>query len=214
MKNSHLKIVTVLTMVILLFSSTLLSDTLYTVDNNVYEGKLVAFKYGTIYFNIYKFGNISKTKRFPLFKVHKIVFNPKEEGVETSYEIEQTYKRMRRGKRSKIIYLSAQSNWKNSNIKLKKNQTLLFSINGSIRIFKDHKVYQDGELNVTWNKKKQLPTQPTGAVIAKIGEDGIPFYVGNNKAPFIVKKSGYLYLGINDYNFKDNSGEFIIKIFY
>ena len=49
---------------------------------------------------------------------------------------------------------------------------------------------------------------------AKIGEDGIPFYVGNNRAPFIVKKKGFLHLGINDYNFKDNSGEFKIKIFY
>lgn len=214
MNNSHFKIFLFALLCITFSSSSIKADTLYTIDNQVYEGKLVAFKYGTIYFNVYKFGKISNTKRFPLFKVHKIVFNPREDGVETSYEIEQTYKRMRRGKRIRTVLLSADSKWLKTDIKLKKNQKILFTISGSIMISKDHKVYQDGELNVTWNRKKQLPTQPTGAVIARIGEKGIPFYVGNNKAPFIVKKKGFLYIGINDFNFKDNSGEFTVRVYY
>lgn len=213
MKKTLIKIFIILVITLSPISK-LYAETLITIDNKVYEGKLVAFKYGTIYFNVYKFGKMSFTKRFPLYKVHKIVFNPREEGVETSVEIEQTYKKLRRGKRTKTILLEPNSPWVNTNIKLKKKQTMLFIINGFIFISKDHKVYQDGELNVIWNKKKQLPTQPTGAVIAKISKRGFPFYVGNNKAPFLVKESGTLYLGINDFNFKDNKGKFIVKIFY
>jgi len=189
-------------------------DILYTTENKVYEGEFVAYRYETIYFNVYKFGKISDTKRFPLFKVHKIIFNPKQEGVVTSYELEQKYKRFRRGKRVIRITLSAEDKWKDTGIKLKENQEILFSITGTIHIGKDEKVLPYGELNVKWNRKKQLPTQPTGAVIARIGVDGNPFYVGNNKAPIKSKKKGELFIGINDYKFKDNEGEFQVTVYY
>ncbi len=205
----------ILTILTVLFSGILFADTLYTVDNRVYEGKFVAYRFETIYFNVYKFGKVSDTKRFPLFKVHKIIFNPKQEGVVTSYELEQKYKKLRRGKR--VIRISLKGNrkeWTDTRINLKDGQNFLFSISGSIMISKEHKVYHYGELNVKWNKNKQLPTQPTGAVIAKIGDGGSPFYVGNNKAPFKCIKKGRLYIGINDANFDDNEGEFLVTIYY
>jgi len=198
----------------LFFFNTISADILYTIDNQVYEGKFVAYRYETIYFNVYKFGKISDSKRFPLFKVHKIIFNPKQEGVETSYELEQKYTKLRKGKRVIRVNLPAGLEWKDTGINMKEDQDILFSITGSITIEKDHKVLHYGELNVQWNKKKQLPTQPTGAVIAKIGEDGLPFYVGDNKAPFKSKKNGRLFIGINDYKFEDNEGEFTITIYY
>jgi len=189
-------------------------DTLYTTNNQVYEGKFVAYRYETIYFNVYKFGKVSDTKRFPISNVHKIVFNPKSEGANTPYELKKEYKRLRRGKKSIKINLQANEIWKDTGINVRAEQDILFSITGSIYIKKDHKVFHYGELNVKWDKKKQLPTQPTGAVIAKIGKDGIPFYVGNNRAPFRIKKKGRLYIGINDSNFKDNEGNFLVTIYY
>ncbi len=213
MKDFQLRIILTFLFVIL-SGQIIVADTLYTIDNKVYEGKMVAFKYGTVYFNVYKFGKMSRTVRFPLFRVHKVVFNPREEGVESLYEIEQKYKRMRRGKRLRTIILRGDEKWLKTGINLKKNQSVLFSISGFITIKKDHKVYQFGELEVIWNKKKQLPTQPTGAVIAKIGKKGIPFYIGNNKAPFVIKKKGTLFLGINDFNLTDNSGKFTVRIYY
>ncbi len=192
----------------------LVSDTLYTTDNQVYEGKFVSYRYETIYFNVYKFGKVSDTKRFPISKVHKIVFNPKQEGASTSFELKQEYKRLRRGKRVLKIKLFANKDWVDTGINLKSGQKILFLITGSISIKKDHKVFHYGELNVKWDKNKQLPTQPTGAVIAKISEEGAPFYVGNNKAPFRIKKKGRLYIGINDSNFTDNKGNFIVFIYY
>ena len=197
-----------------IFINSLTADILYTTDNQVYEGKFVAYRFETIYFNVYKFGKVTDTKRFPLFKVHKMIFNPKQEGVEVSYELEQKYKKLRRGKRIIKVTLPAGKNWKNTGVILRENQDVLFSITGLITIKKDTKVFHYGELNVKWNKNKQLPTQPTGAVIAKIGENGIPFYVGDNKAPIKSKKKGKLFIGINDFKFKDNTGEFVVTIYY
>lgn len=198
----------------LIFLNSLTADILYTTDNKVYEGKFVAFRFETIYFNVYKFGKVSDSKRFPLFKVHKIIFNPKQEGVEVSYELEQKYRKLRKGKRVIRITLQAGKDWKDTGVRLREDQDILFSITGSINIAKENKVFHYGELNVKWNKNKQLPTQPTGAVIAKIGKDGIPFYVGNNKAPFKSKKKGRLFIGINDFEFNDNKGEFSVTIYY
>lgn len=204
----------ILTTLLLFLAAPSPGDILYTTDNKVYEGKFVAYRYETVYFNVYKFGKVSDTKRFPLFRVHKIIFNPKQEGVEASHELEQKYKKFRRGKRVIRITLKAGEKWKDTGIRLRENQDILFFITGSIVIAKDHKVFHYGELNVKWNRKKQLPTQPTGAVIAKIGEEGHPFYVGNNKAPFKSKVKGNLYIGINDHKFKDNEGEFQVTVYY
>ncbi len=197
-----------------IFVNTLAADTLYTIDNQIYEGKFVAYRFETIYFNVYEFGKVSDTKRFPMFKIHKIIFNPKQEGVGKSHELEKKYRKLRRGKRVVRITLPAGKNWKDTGINLSENQEVLFSITGSIFIEKDLKVLHYGELNVRWHRNKQLPTQPTGAVIAKIGEKGKPFYVGDNKAPFKSKKKGKLYIGINDYKFKDNESQFSVTIYY
>jgi hypothetical protein len=75
-------------------------------------------------------------------------------------------------------------------------------------------VYQIGESEVKWNKKKPLPNQPTGAIIGRIGKKGDMFYIGDDKAPFQVGEKGRLYIGVNDFDFSDNSGKFTVNIYY
>ena len=93
-------------------------------------------------------------------------------------------------------------------------QEVLFSASGSIFIDKDTQVYQNGELTLKRKRKKSIPNQPTGAIIAKVGTKGEPFYVGDNKTPFHLTRKGNLYLGVNDFDFSDNSGEFIVTVYY
>ena len=57
MKDFQLRIILTFLFVIL-SGQIVVADTLYTIDNKVYEGKMVAFKYGTVYFNVYKFGKM------------------------------------------------------------------------------------------------------------------------------------------------------------
>jgi len=190
-------------------------DYLHTVDRKIYEGKMVAFKFNTIYFNVYKFGKIYKTVRFPLYEVWKIEFNePKKEGLQSSFEVEQDYDKLRKGKRSKKIMLLAVEKWIDTEIDVLIGQDLLFSASGSIYINPKVMVYQAGEAFVDWNNKKPLPNQPTGAVIGKIGKNGKPFYIGDDKAPFQIAEKGRLFIGINDYEYNDNDGKFTVTIYY
>ena len=201
--------------VLVIFSIQLRADKLTTVDRKEYEGKMVAFKFNTIFFNVYKFGKIYRTRRFPMYEVWKVEFNSPRDGLESSFEMESPYKKLRRGKRSKKATLNATEKWLDTGISLKMGQEILFAASGSIFIAKDTQVYQNGESTLNWNNKKPLPNQPTGAIIARVGKRGEPFYVGDDKAPFqISQKGGNLYIGINDSDLSDNSGQFIVTIYY
>lgn len=191
------------------------ADTLTTIDHKVYEGKMVGFRYGSVIFNIYKFGKYHSRKNFPLSQIWKIEFNaPKRIEMQSSFEMESNYKKWRRGKRTKRVRINGDQQWLNTGITLKEGQEFLFSASGSIYINKKDQVFQTGELEVKWHKQKPLPTQPTGALIARVGESGSPFYVGSNKTPFQASETGILFLGINDFNMQDNTGEFLITIYY
>jgi hypothetical protein len=193
----------------------LAGDYLHTVDRKVYEGKMVAFKFNTIYFNVYKFGKIYRTERFPLYKVWKIEFNtPKTAGLESAFEIEQNYNKLRKGKHRKKIQLEAAEKWTDTGINVEIGQEILFSAAGSIYINKDTMVYQTGESVPNWNKKKPLPNQPTGVLIGRVGKNGDMFYIGDDKATFQMAQKGRLFLGINDFDFSDNSGKFVVTVYY
>jgi hypothetical protein len=201
--------------VLLIAVSQMQADKLTTIDRKEYEGKMVAFKFNTVYFNVYKFGKILGTRRFPLYEVWKIEFNtPRKEGLESSFEMESNYKKLRRGKRSKKLTLEANQKWMDTGVTVKIGQEILFSASGSIYIDKDTQVYQNGELTLNWNNKKSIPNQPTGAIIAKVGKRGEAFYVGDDKAPFQITQKGNLFIGVNDFDFSDNTGKFTVTVYY
>ena len=190
-------------------------DFLHTVDGKVYEGKMVAFKFNTIYFNVYKFGKIHRTKRFPIYRVWKVEFNePPKEGLQSPFEIEQNYKQFRKGKRSKKIVLPGNQKWFDTGIDVRIGQEILFSASGSINIDEKTIVYQSGEEFVNWNRSKPLPNQPTGAVIGRIGKKGELFYIGDDKFPFQMVEKGRLFIGINDFDCNNNTGQFTVTVYY
>lgn len=206
-----------LSIVLVFFLSNLAlrADRLTTVNRQEYEGKMEAYKFGTIYFNVYKFGKMYRTERFLASEVWKIEFNePREKGLDSSFEMEAIYKKLRRGKRAFKITLNAATRWVDTGINVRIGQEILFSAGGSIYIDKSTQVFQDGQMPLNVNAGKPLPNQPTGAIIARVGTRAEPFYVGADKVPFQMAQKGNLFLGINDFEFSDNSGSFEVTIYY
>ncbi|MCX6582662.1 MAG: hypothetical protein NT166_21010 [Candidatus Aminicenantes bacterium] len=202
-------------LVLFLSQSAMMADRLTTINRAEYEGKMEAYKFGTIYFNVYKFGKMYRTERFPADQVWKIEFNePREKGLESSFEMEAIYKKLRRGKRVHKITINAATRWVDTGINIRIGQEILFSAEGSIYIDKQTQVFQDGQMPLNINAGKPLPNQPTGAIIARVGTRAEPFYVGADKAPFQMAQKGNLFLGINDFDFIDNSGSFDVTIYY
>jgi hypothetical protein len=46
-----------------------------------------------------------------------------------------------------------------------------------------------------------------------VGFTGKPFAIGSIRTPVTMPQSGKLFLGINDFIFKDNAGSFLVMIF-
>ncbi len=62
--------------------------------------------------------------------------------------------------------------------------------------------------NPDLQKQCIIKTSNPGCIIGKIGEKGKPFFVGRNSIITSVS-AGNLFLGVNDKNCKNNTGEFL-----
>ncbi|MDQ6786546.1 MAG: hypothetical protein M3033_06970, partial [Acidobacteriota bacterium] len=59
---------------------------------------------------------------------------------------------------------------------------------------------------------KLMKNQPTGGLIAVIGDDNNDFIFIGTVREFIAARDGTLFLGVNEGNLNDNSGVFEAKI--
>ena len=59
-----------------------------------------------------------------------------------------------------------------------------------------------------------MPNRNAAALIGRIGEDGDPFFIGNDTGPIRMRAAGRLYLGINDDYLQDNTGSLRVVIMY
>jgi hypothetical protein len=97
--------------------------------------------------------------------------------------------------------------WIDSGLTVRKGERLSFEASGTIR----------------WGKKPDQVAGPeghgakagklgTGGLIGRVGVTGKPFPIGNTRTPVTMPQSGKLFLGINDFIFKDNAGSFTVTI--
>ncbi len=98
--------------------------------------------------------------------------------------------------------------WVDSGLVVHKGERLVFKADGTIR----------------WGDKPDQVTGPdgknpkpgrvgVGGLIGRVGYNGKPFSIGNARVPVIMPKEGKLFLGINDFVFRDNAGSFTVTIF-
>jgi hypothetical protein len=52
---------------------------------------------------------------------------------------------------------------------------------------------------------------PIGGLIFRVG-NGAPSSIGSNNQPIVMPADGRLYLGVNDDQFSDNTGAFVVTI--
>jgi hypothetical protein len=69
----------------------------------------------------------------------------------------------------------------------------------------------DGLPNIT-DRDKLMRNQPTGGLIAVIGDDNDEFIFVGRSRDFVAQRDGVLFLGVNEGNLSDNSGLFEVVI--
>ena len=111
------------------------------------------------------------------------------------------------GAASVTVKVDATHPWVDSGVTVHKGQPVSFTTDGTIR----------------WGTKPEEVAGPeghggkagklgVGGLIGRVGYNGKPFPIGNPRVPIVMPKGGKLFLGINDFIFRDNAGSFLVTI--
>jgi hypothetical protein len=106
------------------------------------------------------------------------------------------------------VTVAATYPWVDSGLVVRKGERLSFEASGTIH----------------WGSKPEQVSGPeghgakpgklgVGGLIGRVGYSGKAFPIGNTRMPVSMPHSGKLFLGINDFIFKDNAGSFVVKVY-
>ena len=116
------------------------------------------------------------------------------------------------GASDRSLIVPGNRQWTSTNIRVNQDETLRFDTTGEIRFTPNanDRAGSAGSLNHSYVSGAPLPRAFAGALIGRI-DNGQPFGIGNLTS-LRMPASGILYLGINDDNVGDNSGQFQVAI--
>lgn len=106
---------------------------------------------------------------------------------------------------------NASNGWTNSGLVVRKGQRLRLTASGRVNLGAGRMTTPDGLPNVA-DKDKLMRTEPTGGLIAVIGDDNDEFIFIGRSRDFVALRDGVLFLGVNEGNLSDNSGAFDVVI--
>lgn len=106
---------------------------------------------------------------------------------------------------------NSSNGWTNSGLVVRRGQRLRINATGRVSLGNNRFATPDGLPNIP-DRDKLMRTQPTGGLIAVIGDDNDDFIFIGSSRDFVAQRDGVLFLGVNEGNLSDNSGTFEIVI--
>jgi hypothetical protein len=106
---------------------------------------------------------------------------------------------------------NANNGWTNSGLVVRKGQRLRISSTGRVSLGGGRFATPSGLPGVPDNDKL-MRTEPTGALIAVIGDDNDDFLLIGTRRDFVAQRDGVLFLGVNEGNLTDNTGTYDVVI--
>lgn len=119
------------------------------------------------------------------------------------------------GMRERHILVSANVPWVETGIDVRDGQRIYIRATGQLTWGRGRKDGPEGEHNSPFNPGRPIPNRPGACLIGKVGDRGAdPFYIGDEQGPIRVRGNGKLFLGINDDNLLDNTGNWRVTVYY
>ena len=101
--------------------------------------------------------------------------------------------------------------WNNTGLVVRRGQRLRITASGRVSLGNNRFATPDGLPNIP-DRDKLMRNQPTGGLIAVIGDDNDDFIFVGRGRDFVAQRDGVLFLGVNEGNLGDNSGAFDVVI--
>ena len=111
----------------------------------------------------------------------------------------------------KVLADNTSNGWSNSGWVVKKGQKIKITANGRVSLGNGRYSAPNGISSLPDNDKL-LKTQPTGSLIAVIGDDNNDFLFVGQTLEFTATRDGALFLGVNEGNLNDNTGAFDVTV--
>jgi len=106
---------------------------------------------------------------------------------------------------------NANNGWTNSGLVVRKGQRLRISATGRVSLGGGRFSTPSG-LAGSPDNDKLMRNEPTGALIAVIGDDNDDFLLIGTRRDFVAQRDGVLFLGVNEGNLNDNTGTYDVVI--
>ncbi|HEX8707335.1 MAG TPA: hypothetical protein VF723_03650 [Pyrinomonadaceae bacterium] len=106
---------------------------------------------------------------------------------------------------------NASNGWTNSGLVVRRGQRLRIRANGQIALGAGRTSTPGGVATLP-DRDKLMRSEPTGALIAVIGDDNDDFILIGRSREFIAQRDGVLFLGVNEGNLNDNTGSYEVII--
>lgn len=198
-------------------SLTVLADTLVLRNGRTYSGDLISVQNGQVEFQTGRF----RVEKFRLDDVEHIEFSRRDDndrdrpGSNNSGDRDRDRPGGRpSGLRERETEVRGAEGWTRTGIELQDGQQLWFDARGEVRWGPGRKDGPGGESGSPRNPARPIPNRAGASLIGRLGENGDPFFIGNESGPIRVRGKGTLYLGINDDYLLDNSGGFRVIVYY
>ena len=106
---------------------------------------------------------------------------------------------------------NANNGWTNTGLVVRRGQRLRINASGRVSLGNNRFSTPDGLPSLP-DRDKLMRNQPTGGLIAVIGDDNDEFIFIGRSRDFVVQRDGVLFLGVNEGNLSDNSGNYDVVI--
>ncbi|NWG00489.1 MAG: hypothetical protein HXY19_06060 [Thermoanaerobaculaceae bacterium] len=111
-----------------------------------------------------------------------------------------------------VVAVAADRVWTDSGLDVTKGREITIEAEGKVWANPTLSYGPEGESRrPEWKQYSVIAEAPHLGLIAKIGEDGAPFFLGRSYQARLAT-SGRLYLGVNDKDTANNKGEFTVKV--
>ena len=112
----------------------------------------------------------------------------------------------------RTINVPANTAWTDSGITVNAGDRVMFQASGSINYGRSEGQTATPDGGGERRSNYPDPSVPVGALIGKVGNNGTPFAIGNQRQALSMPASGRLFLGVNDNERADNSGAFSVLV--
>lgn len=111
----------------------------------------------------------------------------------------------------KKVTVAGAADWTSTEIRVQRGQRIVINASGDVDLGENQRSGPEGRRDLT-DSRKPLPSQPTGGLVAVVGDDNDEYIFVGASTEFYAPHSGIIFLLINERTPQDNSGSYVARV--